>query len=88
MPRTWISTYLLTRQGPDPAPLEQPGAGVAAVILEVEVLDLAVSPVGGGVLAVEGVPPHPHADVGGHGDDRATAACTTPASPVTDLQHV
>ena len=56
----------LTCKGPDSASLKQPRAGVAPVVLEVEVLDLAVAGAVRLAAAVEGVPADPDTDVRGH----------------------
>ena len=53
---------IFTCKSPDPAPLEEPGARVSSVVLEVELLGDPVP-----VLPVEGVPSDTDADVSRHG---------------------
>ena len=55
---------MFTCESPDPAPLEEPGAGISSVVLEVELLGNPVP-----VLPVEGVPSDTDADVSRHGAD-------------------
>jgi hypothetical protein len=55
-----------TCEGADSASLEEPGAGVAPVVLVLKVPLHGLVSVG---RPVQGVPPHPHADVRRHGDD-------------------
>ena len=68
-------TSILTCKSSDSASLKQPRAGVSPVVLEVEVLDLAVATVFR-LASVEGVPPDPHTDVSGH--DEVTSSLSHP----------
>ena len=53
----------LTCESPDPAPLKEPGAGVAAIVLEVELLAVLVAVA---LLAVERIPADSDTNVGSH----------------------
>ena len=53
----------LTCKSPDPAPLKEPGAGVAAIVLKVELLAVLVTVA---LLAVERIPADSDTDVGSH----------------------
>jgi hypothetical protein len=58
------ASFVYTCKSADSASLEEPGTGVAPIVLVLEVPLHGLIP----VRPVEGVPPDPHTDVGRHCD--------------------